>query len=272
MKLNRSRTLVHKTLAAPWKDEAERVLEHLANIPDLPLGTVITPTRFVEVEAPSGERRRVGPFHNMRADSIEKMRWHYRAMFENCSENDMLALRGLIRKAWASTDRRERDWLVFLLRKLHAEAIRLRRGFQDDPEKMVRDWKSRDDYARERLAKLVEAFASDEKSRSPADWLYSFLDGQLEAAYRDGPPPRSEFEEIAFYFQLNLDRARYCPNPECPAPYFLANKKGQKYCGTECAEYGQRKSAREAWHRHPEWRKKKRGSETSGSKPERPRN
>lgn len=53
-----------------------------------------------------------------------------------------------------------------------------------------------------------------------------------------------------------LDRMRFCPNPECPAPYFLTRKRSQKYCTEKCAGAGQRELKRAWWSEHGEaWRK-----------------
>jgi hypothetical protein len=30
-------------------------------------------------------------------------------------------------------------------------------------------------------------------------------------------------------------RAKVCDSPDCPAPYFLASRKGQKFCSQRCA-------------------------------------
>lgn len=46
------------------------------------------------------------------------------------------------------------------------------------------------------------------------------------------------------------DRFSYCHNPECSAPYFLAKRKDQVYCSTDCSAYGQRASKLKWWHEH----------------------
>ncbi len=40
---------------------------------------------------------------------------------------------------------------------------------------------------------------------------------------------------ILFLRDYGMDRARVCANPDCPAPYFLQARKGQKYCSQRCA-------------------------------------
>lgn len=61
--------------------------------------------------------------------------------------------------------------------------------------------------------------------------------------------PLTSFEAAMFYLQTQLtDSLRRCPNPTCPAPYFFATKKGQKFCSTVCAEPAQRESKRKWWN------------------------
>lgn len=59
------------------------------------------------------------------------------------------------------------------------------------------------------------------------------------------PPTRTE----RFLLELMrwADLLRFCCNPDCDAPYFIANKRSQKYCHTECSRPAQRKSKREWW-------------------------
>ena len=54
------------------------------------------------------------------------------------------------------------------------------------------------------------------------------------------------------------DRMRYCPNSTCPAPYFIAKRRSQKYCSDACALPAQREFKRAWWAEHgSEWRGKR---------------
>ena len=64
---------------------------------------------------------------------------------------------------------------------------------------------------------------------------------------RNDPPPVTPIEAAAFYFQRNASRAHRCVNPDCDAPYYLASKKGQKYCDEECAKPAKREAKRRWW-------------------------
>lgn len=54
--------------------------------------------------------------------------------------------------------------------------------------------------------------------------------------------------------ELGPQMAR-CPNPECPAPYFLKGRKTQRYCERPaCIAYGQRQHKLKWWSAHgKEW-------------------
>jgi hypothetical protein len=52
------------------------------------------------------------------------------------------------------------------------------------------------------------------------------------------------------------DRMKYCPNPSCAAPYFIAKRRSQKYCCDTCALPSQREFKRQWWAEHGNaWRK-----------------
>lgn len=62
-----------------------------------------------------------------------------------------------------------------------------------------------------------------------------------------------------WHAQKFADLMRVCPNPECPAPYFVAGKRSQKYCSKACAAPAQRELKRTWWTEHgPTWRAKRR--------------
>ncbi len=73
-------------------------------------------------------------------------------------------------------------------------------------------------------------------------------------------------EEVTDPFVLVLlralhiaDRLRVCPNGGCPAPYFIAKRRSQKYCSEACALPAQREFKRAWWTEHgAQWRVKRR--------------
>lgn len=61
--------------------------------------------------------------------------------------------------------------------------------------------------------------------------------------------PLTEFDAAVFHLQTIADRIRRCPDPSCPARYFLAGRRSQKYCSTACAAPAQRKFKRDWWRK-----------------------
>lgn len=60
-----------------------------------------------------------------------------------------------------------------------------------------------------------------------------------------------------WHAQKFADLMRVCPNPECPARYFVAGKRSQKYCSKACAAPAQRELKRTWWSKKgPAWRAK----------------
>ncbi len=54
-------------------------------------------------------------------------------------------------------------------------------------------------------------------------------------------------------------RAQKCASPDCPAPYFLASRKGQKFCGQTCAVRENVRRFRERQEKQPKKSRKRRG-------------
>lgn len=71
-------------------------------------------------------------------------------------------------------------------------------------------------------------------------------------------PPPTAFEQALIVLFKSADRARYCNNPDCPAPYFFARRRTQKYCSDACALPAQREFKRKWWKEHGDhWRAKR---------------
>ena len=51
----------------------------------------------------------------------------------------------------------------------------------------------------------------------------------------------------------NPDALRICPNPMCPAPFFIKTRKNSIYCGrAECKQWGKNRQNLALYHRHKE--------------------
>ena len=108
----------------------------------------------------------------------------------------------------------------------------LRRAW-DARDARHRDWYIFEARARYRYGIVIEAAIQERGAAALSD-----------------PPDLTPLEQAMYHFQRIGERARHCPNPECPAPYFLAAKKGQKYCSSKCSAPAQREQKRDWWRRN----------------------
>lgn len=123
-----------------------------------------------------------------------------------------------LRLAWDASDMRARDWHIYAARQeFHSSTVY-------EPV-----WV-------ERLRRSVEA-------NLPVDNRLTEEEYRLKLSVPDFTP----FEQVMYHLQRIANRLRHCANPECAAPYFLAGKKGQKYCTSRCSGDMQRVQKRDWW-------------------------
>jgi len=106
----------------------------------------------------------------------------------------------------------------------------------------------------------AESLARYMHSEKPEGWTTDYAPWVV---YRFSDPPAraTALEAVFYYLRRRIDHVRHCGNPNCPAPYFFATKKGQKYCSEECAAPAQRASKLKWWNENragkPTTKKKK---------------
>jgi hypothetical protein len=126
----------------------------------------------------------------------------------------------------------EADVRSYSLMMLDTFASQLRRAW-DEPDSRKRDW---------HVYELRRAFQMGMNDSSP----------------HAAPPEYTPFEQAMVYFHKVADRAKHCPNPDCPAPYFIAKKRSFKYCSEACSEPAQRLYKQTWWEKHGDaWRKRR---------------
>jgi hypothetical protein len=98
------------------------------------------------------------------------------------------------------------------------------------------------------------------------DGMFMWLgEHSRRASLPPAPPPLPI--ELAFIHLLSYHhRARYCPNSECPAPYFLTSRHTQKYCSEVCAQNAEKDSKRRWWAQHGSARRKEQVQATTERK------
>lgn len=81
--------------------------------------------------------------------------------------------------------------------------------------------------------------------------------------------PDAAFDSVIDRLDVLWSRGltKVCGNPECPAPYYIAQRKSQRYCGEQCADLFQREAKRNWWReRGSEWRETRREQKAGRTK------
>jgi hypothetical protein len=93
------------------------------------------------------------------------------------------------------------------------------------------------------------AFMWEQRLRESSDLPKAIQEGLTpeEDAVQVSVPDLTPFEQAFYHLHRIAKRMRHCRNSECPAPYFLAKKKGQKYCSSKCSAPMQRQQKLKWW-------------------------
>jgi|SRR5215831_5898163 len=170
---------------------------------------------------------------NLGDDSVPWLRSKYPEMFhQSTSEETIFAYRKELRRAWDAPDQRTRDWYVFSLRRHHAMMERV-----IAMDEIARSGRAQ--HLVEEMGKLEASLSPKQRQearRSVAEWL------------TEPPPQITPLEATLFYFQTRVaDLAKHCGHVDCPSPYFIADKRWQKFCSEACAGPANRESKRKWW-------------------------
>lgn len=79
-------------------------------------------------------------------------------------------------------------------------------------------------------------------------WLRTTRDFERHFNREDEVPPLTCFEQAMFYFLRNGDLAKVCKNESCPAPYYFAIRRSQKFCTDVCAGPAKRAAKLRWWN------------------------
>jgi len=79
-----------------------------------------------------------------------------------------------------------------------------------------------------------------------ASLIQTPLDNSWDVLLRGVKAP-SQTERLLLEFVDLAEYTRYCDCPDCSAPYFIASKRSQKYCSTDCRDRAQREDKLKWW-------------------------
>jgi hypothetical protein len=142
-----------------------------------------------------------------------------------CAVEILRKVRQYLQAFWKTQDPHDRDWYLYRARESY--------------------WLSRVDQLNPNVTRLRQEFdkaATADEAREASSWLNINIGWALDKA-----PARTPFEESLFHLQGIAGKTRFCPNPQCQAPYFIATKKGQKFCSPGCARPTLLQSKRNYW-------------------------
>ncbi len=146
--------------------------------------------------------------------ALRKLYADYPEIFGAVSGFDIHGLQTALRRVWDAPDHRHRDWFLFKARD-HWREVLLRRFMIEGSQ----------------LAQTLDR----------QEFMTKVKAGMF------GPPEVTPIEAALYHLQRIGDLARHCLNSDCPAPYFIATKRWQRYCSPECAVPAQREAKRKWW-------------------------
>jgi len=139
-------------------------------------------------------------------------------------------LREWLRFIWGARDSRTMRWRVFSLMRM---------------------------VETQRLEKAYAPMTGGRDIPDPVDPRGKPSLGSIEHVDHD-PPTAQPFQQMLVYLQESVERLRICPHPDCPARYFFAKRRNQKYCSDACAILAKREGKRRWWREHGDrWRKQR---------------
>jgi hypothetical protein len=163
-------------------------------------------------------------------------------MFDATEHRDTLVqIRDYLRKVWDEPDSRRRDWYLFRLRETYQLAI----AFASEEAK---DFQKKLPLV---TLNLLSGYLKGEHAAARDRLLEEVWDyrRRVDEAYE--PPAPSALEAALYFLQDRLrGLTKHCGNPDCPAPYFIAKKRWQRYCSEECAGPAARESKRQWWRQN----------------------
>ena len=121
----------------------------------------------------------------------------------------------------------------------------------DAPDARARDW-----YSHQLRLRLVEWEQEAKGFKNPNAGL-----PDVQTHVHWNVPAETPLEATMWYFQNSIaDRAKHCLNPDCPAPYFIAEKRSRKYCSPACSGPAKLESKRNWWREIGDERRRKAAS------------
>lgn len=152
---------------------------------------------------------------NLRREDADRFMKRYGDLIGDVSAG-LFSYQEELRHAWDAPNSRTRSWYLFMIR--HSYAFQMRQQ--------------------------AAGYTNHQLTAPPTAEQKLALKQLLTA-----PPEISALEAALYYLQEGIgDRAKHCGYAGCRNPYFVAEKRWQKYCSEECASPSNREAKRKWWH------------------------
>jgi hypothetical protein len=109
-------------------------------------------------------------------------------------------------------------------------------------------WKEPDSLLKR--SELIRVYAAYMKACDPSE-------GPARLAVYGTGEAGDKFLRVLAYALDHLHLLRYCANPDCKEPYFVASRASQTFCGSQCARPAQKAAKLRWWREHGAARRKK---------------
>ena len=114
----------------------------------------------------------------------------------------------------------------------------------------------------ENLDELCEKFSKPREEVICNYWLEQEKEGYIvfwgRKKKKIQPNPTSLPTVLASLCVYYAERLCYCENSSCPAPYFVARRRDQKYCSADCAGPAKRAAKLKWWRKNRDKKVRKR--------------
>jgi hypothetical protein len=133
--------------------------------------------------------------------------------------------------AWIASNHRSKRYFIY----------HLRRKLYNVLTATTNEWKAKE--IRDARGVVEPAALVDQKH---VEWMREIPDAAFD----------SVIDRLDVLWTRGLTKV--CGNPECPAPYYIAQRRSQRYCGEQCADLFQREAKRSWWQEHGNlWREQR---------------
>ena len=166
---------------------------------------------------------------NLREDGIGRFQQRYAPLFDRYNKPELVRLRDELRALWTNG----KQMAMPISMAWNEFSRRLKEDREREPEKLG--------------TVTLQEFICGRWLEQAHGGIIVFWEGRKREI---GPDPYELPALLAYCSLLCSDKMRTCRNPDCPARYFVAGRRDQRYCSAECAAPAKREAKLRSWRKH----------------------